>query len=349
MEAWLAEHYIHSDLHIPDQMLQNFLDLWVRGQQLTQWLPDFSKGEVATDVDELAPQSLELMQKHYDLSLPLMQACLGPTMKYSMAFWEGGATSLEDAQVAMMDNLCRKAQIEDGQSILDLGCGFGSLAAFILERYPNCEVVGLNLSRIQSQYIRKQQGRRGNPLMNPSFSLIEQDFNFFQSNRQFDRVLSVGFFEHVLDLDKALAKIAALLEPEGLCFLHYIVRQGIAPEPSEIQAASNTFIQRFIFPGSTIHTYQRIMKSTQHLQVKDAWYINGKNYEQTLAAWIQNFQSQRESIRLKTRLDESMLRLWHLYLRACIALFRLKGGQLYGNGQYLLSRSEGNQAEGLLH
>lgn len=334
MESWLTDHYLQSQFRIPDPILQRLLDTWVKWKMAYGRYFEKEEKSVAANQNptKIAELSDALMKIHYEMPAALFQSFLGPSMKYSMALWENGAKSLEEAQTAMLEDLCFKADIKDGSTILDIGCGFGSFAAHVLANYPNCEVYGLNLSKVHCEYIREKQADEEQVLHSKRFQLIEGDFNDFTSRIRFDRVVSIGFFEHVANLRAALEKIRSFLSPSGQCFLHYIVKNG---PPRSVEFRDN-FIQKYIFPGSHIYSFLDLFKYQESLYIADSWYLNGSNYRRTLEAWLQNFLKNQTVLFESGLLTERSSRIWDLYFHGCIAVFGLRSGAFYGNGQYRL-------------
>jgi cyclopropane-fatty-acyl-phospholipid synthase len=265
---------------------------------------------------------------------PLFAHMLGPTMKYSMALWDRGARTLEEAQRDMLADACDKAGVQDGDTVLDLGCGFGSLATYILEKFPRAKVTGLTLSQTQAGYIRERQAQAGHALNTPRFELVEGDFNEVDFSARFDRVLSLGVFEHISNLTAALAKVRGFLRPEGTLFLHYIVY--LPARAGETAVRQNSFIQRNIFPGGRVYAFNELNRHQENCALRASWYLPGTNYKRTLDCWLKNFLQGRAAIARQAGLDKRTMRLWELYLRASEANFAAAGGWAFGNGQYLL-------------
>jgi len=337
MELWLAEKYLEGRLPVPGPLLQVCLDSYVSvSNGLEARLPTNSPPANGNgSPSAIAAKSHELVRAQYDNPRRLFEHMLGPTMKYSMALWRDETATLEEAQEAMMADLCRKAGIRDGDAVLDVGCGFASFAAFVLRRFPRCTVTGLNLSRVQIEYIREKSATPGHPLATDRFRLIEGDFNTADLAGPYDRIVSIGFFEHVSDLGRALEKLAGALRPDGSCLLHYIVY--FKPLRREIpRPAHDGFIGRYIFPGGRIWHEDELFDHQRHLRVVQTWFLSGNHYRRTLEHWHANFRRFAAGPAAETGLDPRTTRLWDLYLRACIAVFKAKGGRYYGNGQYLL-------------
>ncbi|HKI99966.1 MAG TPA: class I SAM-dependent methyltransferase [bacterium] len=333
LDTWIVDHYVDGTLPVPGLAMQfvlhAYLDIWLRLEALVGRATDAPQA-----TEEIAARSRELMEVHYNLPLPMFSSFLGNSMKYSMGLWETGARTLDEAQEAMLADVCAKAEIQDGQRILDIGCGFGSFAAHVLRHYPNAHVCGLTLSRTQANYMRERQAEAGHPLSTNRFSLVEGDFNDASFEESFDRMVSLGVFEHISNLDRALEKIRGFLTPEGRCFLHYIAFQ---PRGSDTDAPrQDPFMDRYVFPGGRVWAMSELAKHQQHFHIEREWYLSGTNYKRTLQAWLANFQRNQGHIREDSGLSMRQLRLWEFYLRACIATFALRGGRHIGNGQYLL-------------
>ena len=285
--------------------------------------------------EEIAVQSTELMETHYDQPQELFDNFLGGIMKYSMGLWDTGAASLEESQVHMLDDLCEKAELEDGQALLDIGCGFGSFVEHALRKYPNATVFGLSLSKVQCDYMRAMQNTPGHTLHTDRFRLVEGDFNTVRIHRQFDRIVSIGVFEHVSNLGRALQSVRSMLMREGQCFLHYIVFRSpldrLPYRPPECN-----FFHRYLFPGGRIWFDQELYNYQDGLRIDRYWYINGSNYRHTLQAWLTNLLRNWDRIQATGKFDAKHLKVWEFYLRVCIGVFSSGRGEYYGNGQYLL-------------
>jgi len=343
MEDQIAERYFDGRFNPPGWLLQSALNLYVSSYHWLGILLGRGSDGPALQGDTIAERSRELMAVHYDMPLPLFERMLGPSMKYSTALWETGAATLEAAQEAMLADVCRKAGLRDGDAVLDVGCGFGSLCHYILRAFPSATVVGLTLSRTQADTIRRAQEQPGHPFHSPRFRLVQEDFNTVRFAGRFDRILSLGVFEHVANLDKALEKLRGLLHDDGKLFLHYIVYRRPVHRLAD-RPADGSFVGRYIFPGGRVWFDEELARHPTHFKLAGQWFLNGRNYERTLRAWLERFLAGRERIAQEAGLDERRLRIWELYLRAFIAVFRTGRGRFYGNGQYLLTSRGGISA-----
>lgn len=336
MQGWLIRNYLESGLRIPGFLLQPAANVGVNLHHRIGLIKGRKTPRIVPESHRIAESSEGLMKAHYDMPAALFENFLGPSMKYSMALWDNGATNLEEAQQAMMEDLCQKAAISDGESILDIGCGFGSFAIHALNAFPTSEVFGLTLSKVQAEYIREKQARPGHPLCSARFRLIEADFNTVQLGRRFDRILSIGVFEHVSNLALALQKIGAMLAPGGKCLLHYIVYFPPLDRMATLPPERN-FMTGRIFPGGRIWFCDEVFNFQDDLKIEKSWFLNGSNYRKTVESWTRNLEQNMNSIRHIPGFSESTLKTWELFFRICVAVFALNRGRYYGNAQYLLT------------
>ncbi len=335
-ESRLVHAYLHSSFALPGALVRAVIAAYVTGFHHFDRLTGRQCRTAEEAEDIIAESSERLMQVHYDMPRVLFENMLGPTMKYSMGLWSRGACNLEQAQEAMLDDLCAKATIGGSQRILDIGCGFGSFCAHVLERYPEVAVTGLTLSRTQADYIREKQTEPGHPLNTPRFKIVQANFAEWGTQEKFDRVVSIGVMEHIASLRAANAKIAGLLEPGGQVFHHYIVYKP--HEDDQTEPRQNAFIDRYVFPGGRNRAYPGQIEHPEPFELRGDWFFDGGNYRRTLLAWLANFRRNRAVIEA-TGIDAATLKLWEIYLCGCVSTFGLEGCNHYGNGQYLLAKS----------
>lgn len=330
----LAETYING-LEIPDSLVKGTVNavLPIFYKYFPSLLVPYEW--VLQESQELAESSRELMKVQYDLPEELFDLMLEESEliypKYTMALWEKGASDILEAQKDMLDDVIEKLDIKDGDNILDLGCGFGASCNYILTKFPNVKVTGLNLSRIQCEYMRKKMQDPQSALSSDRFTLLEQDFNEAVFETKFDKVIAIGMLEHIGNLTNALEKIASFLQDNGQAFIHII----------SIRLPHNIwfpFLEKYIFPRARVWNYDQIPLRNRHLKTINQWYINGSNYRKTLSSWLKDFDANQDRIKtLNYGMDyERFRRMWRLYLLCCIAFFEAGNGQVLGNGQYLL-------------
>lgn len=332
-----AEVYING-LETPDPTIKSFLDavLPILYRNFPALLVPYEW--VLKPSEQLAQGARELMEIQYDLPEELFKLMLGESKilypKYSMALWEKGALNLEQAQKHMLDDLLQKVGIEDGDKILDLGCGWGSAANYILSKFPHAKVTGLTLSHQQCEYMRKKMKDTNSYLGSDRFTLYEADFNEVSFGNKFDKVISIGVFEHIGNLAEAFEKLASFLKEDGTALIHLISTRL----PHNIYSP---FLNKYIFPNARIWNYEAIPNCDRALKTIDQWYLNGINYAKTLHIWLENFKNNQEKIsNLNYRMKYNKFRrIWRLYLLWCIAYFESCDGEILGLGQYLLTRA----------
>jgi cyclopropane-fatty-acyl-phospholipid synthase len=333
-----SEAYVNG-LELPDGLLKKLLDnvLDVVQSKYPELFVPYDW--LLKESERLAEGSRELMQVQYDLPTQLFRLMLTESNeilpKYTMALWEKGAVTLQEAQRSMLDDVFVKAGIQDGDHVLDLGCGWGASSNYLLAKFPNCRVTGLNLSHEQCQYMREKMKDPHTALGSGRFTLCEQDFNLANFDHRFDKVLAIGLFEHVGNLTKSFEKLATFLKEDGKVFLHFI--------SSHLPYSTySPFLNRYIFPHMRIWSYDAVPQHDQHLKTMKQWYLNGANYAKTLACWLENFDAHQDEIRtLDFSMDYSKFRrIWRFYLILCIAYFHMDQGNLLGNAQYLLTHRD---------
>ncbi|MEH2261245.1 class I SAM-dependent methyltransferase [Nostoc sp.] len=329
-----AEAYING-LKIPDPLLKALLNLSI--QISYKYFPALLVPYewLLQESDRLAEGSHELMKVQYNLPEKMFSLILKETEllypKYTMALWEKGASNLEQAQIDMLDDLIAKAGIEDGDEILDLGCGWGSASNYILSRFPHVKVTALNLSHEQCEYMRKKMQDPSSYLSSDRFSLYEKDFNDIDLETKFDKIMAIGLFEHIGNLTKSFSKLASILKDDGKVLIHIITTKL----PYNI---THPFINKYIFPNMRVWNYDVIPKINTDLKTINQWYLNGANYSNTLRNWLMNFNQNQAKIKdLNYGMNYAKFcRMWRLYLLLCIQYFDGYNGEILGNGQYLL-------------
>jgi len=290
---------------------------------------------VLKETPHLAEGSRDLMKIQYDLPQPMLNRMLGDGKliypKYSMGLWQKGAVNLEQSQMHMIDDMIEKLGIEDGDNILDFGCGWGCVPNYILSKFPNCRFTGLNLSREQCNYMRAKMQDPGSYLSSGRFRLIEGDLNDTQFDETFDKILSVGVFCHVGNLTNSFRKLASCLKPGGKFFLHIITVRT----PNNI---SSVYTHKYIFPHGRYWSFDSIPAHNKDLKTVERWYLNGMNYSKTLSRWLENFDESYPEVKdLDYGIEFAKFRrIWRFYLIWFVANFASCDGEINGNGQFLM-------------
>lgn len=254
----------------------------------------------------------EVGERHYDIGNDIYSAMLDPTMSYSCGYW-ARAENLNAAQQDKLDLICRKLKLREGEHLLDIGCGWGGLAEFAARNY-GAQVTGITVSREQAALARER-------LAGLPANIELMDYRALQG--QFDKVVSVGMFEHVgpKNYRTYFHKVSELMNPAGIFLLHTIgeYRTTTRDDP---------WIDKYIFPNGKLPSARRIVKAFEGLFTLQDWHNFGPDYDRTLMAWWNNFDRAWPSLK-GPDYDERFYRMWKYYLQCCAGFFRSGRGQLW--------------------
>ena len=256
-------------------------------------------------------RAFQVGKRHYDLGNSLYRSMLDQRMIYSCGYWETAST-LDEAQEAKLDLICRKLRLESGMRILDIGCGWGGTAKYIAERY-NAEIVGFTVSKQQAAYAKELCS--GLPV-----DIRLQDYR--KIDEPFDRIVSVGMFEHVgqKNYRTYMRTARKCLKEDGLFLLHTI-------GGNKSISRTDSWIERYIFPNSKIPSAMQISKAFDGLFVLEDWHNFGYDYDPTLMNWYRNFHNSWE--KTGDGYDDRFYRMWKYYLLSCAGSFRARINQLW--------------------
>lgn len=260
-------------------------------------------------------RSFKVGERHYDIGDDLYLRMLDRRMIYSCAYWKQ-ADTLDSAQEAKLDLVCRKLQLQPGMRVLDIGCGWGGAAQFAAERY-GVNVVGVTVSRNQAALARERCKQLPVHILLQDYRELTREYTGY-----FDRIYSLGMFEHVGEHNyrEYFNTARRLLAPHGLFLLHTI---GANVTP----AANDPWIERYIFPNSMIPSMKQIAGALEDVFVVEDWHGFGPYYDRTLMAWYERFNAAWPD--LKERYGERFKRMWNFWLLASAAHFRARRNQLW--------------------
>jgi cyclopropane-fatty-acyl-phospholipid synthase len=256
-------------------------------------------------------RSFRVGEAHYDIGNALYERMLGRYPIYSCGYWRA-ADHLDAAQRAKMDLICRKLGIEPGMRVLDIGCGWGEMARFVAAEY-GAEVVGVTISREQVDYGQRLCG-------DLPVDIRLQDYRAL--DERFDRILSVGMFEHVgyKNYGEFMRVAARCLADDGLFLLHTIGN-------NHSDAGTDPWIERYIFPNSMVPSATQITQSAERRFIIEDWHNFGPDYDRTLHAWYDNFR--RHWSEIEQQYGDRFYRMWRYYLLTCAGSFRARQNQLW--------------------
>jgi cyclopropane-fatty-acyl-phospholipid synthase len=260
----------------------------------------------------------EVGKIHYDLGNDLFKAMLDKHMMYSCGYWKT-ANTLDEAQTHKLDLICQKLQLRPGLRVLDIGCGWGGLAKYAAEKY-GVNVVGVTISQQQYEYAKKDCEQL-------PIQILLKDYRDIQDT--FDRIVSVGMFEHVGHHNYAtfMQTVHRCLADDGLFLLHTI-------GANQTNFLANEWTLKYIFPNGMLPSIAMIAQASEKLFVMEDWHNFGADYDKTLMAWYHNFHTHWDE--LKTVYDERFYRLWTFYLLSSAGGFRARTMQLW---QVLFSKN----------
>jgi cyclopropane-fatty-acyl-phospholipid synthase len=274
-------------------------------------------------------------QQHYELPPRFFELVLGPKLKYSSCLYGPGARTLAEAEDAALAETCEHAGLRDGQDILELGCGWGSLTLWMASKYPNARITAVSNSKGQREHITREAGVRG--LTN--VTVITADANSFAPEGRFDRVVSVEMFEHMANWEALLTRIRGWLNLEGRVFIHVFSHRATpyrftTDDPDD-------WIGQYFFTGGFMPSHGLMKRFPKVLKVEQDWQWSGRHYERTALDWLANMDRHDAEIRGLMREvygpDAALWRRrWRLFFLATAGLFGFRGGQEWGVSHYRL-------------
>lgn len=288
-------------------------------------------------------------QQHYEVPTELMKSTMGYYMKYSCCYFPKMNESLDRGEVFMLEDYCRKARLEDGQEILDLGCGWGSLSLFLAETYPKSRITALSNSRTQKLHIDEIAAQRG--LKNVTVYTNDIMVFEFESNTKFDRIMSIEMLEHMKNYEYLFEKISNWLKPDGLFFAHVFCHHF---QPYHFEEKDGWMAQNF-FTGGTMPSLDLFSYFQTNLNLEKSWFLSGLHYSRTAELWLQNLDLNRQiwlsnsqivdlinnknltynQARSQVYVDFFRFRTFFL---AVAEFFRYNKGETWGIGHYLFSK-----------
>uniref|UniRef100_A0A061R6F4 Cyclopropane-fatty-acyl-phospholipid synthase n=2 Tax=Tetraselmis sp. GSL018 TaxID=582737 RepID=A0A061R6F4_9CHLO len=277
-------------------------------------------------------------EQHYEVPTEYFLLCLGKNLKYSSCIYPRGNETLSEAEEAMLELYCQRAQLQDGQDVLELGCGWGSLCLFVAGKYPNSRVTAVSNSKTQKALIDQRAKERGIT----NLTVLTENMVNFQTTKSFDRVVSVEMFEHMKNYRELMRRISGWLKPGGLLFVHIFVHRRF-PYHFEVEREDD-WMAKYFFSGGTMPSLDLLLYFQEHLACEGVWYINGSHYSKTLEAWLERQDRNRGNIMpiFQETYGAGEARKWWVYWRlfylACSELFNYSGGNEWGVGHYVFRK-----------
>lgn len=287
----------------------------------------------------IAVETAAANEQHYEVPTAFYQRCLGPHLKYSGCLWKEGIQSLGEAETAMLDLYVQRGQLADGQSILELGCGWGSFSLYAATKFPAARIVAVSNSRTQKEYIDGEARKRG--LRN--LTVITSDINRFETAERFDRVVSVEMFEHCRNYEMLFGRVASWMKPDGRAFVHVFAHKRVA-YPFEA-TGDHDWMARHFFTGGIMPSRGLFGRFDRDLSMVEQWDVDGRHYEKTCNAWLANMDAYGDEIMGLFRdtygpKDAAQwYARWRIFYMACAELFGYREGSEWIVAHYLFRRA----------
>ena len=278
--------------------------------------------------------------QHYELPAEFFGHVLGRHRKYSSAWWPTGVDSLDDAEATALRATCERAGIADGQRVLELGCGWGSLTLWMAERFPGSRITALSNSHSQRSTIEAEARRRGLD----NVEVLTANVAGFDTGARFDRVVSVEMFEHLRNWPEMFRRVARWLEPDGRFFLHVFVHRS-TPYAFEERDDSD-WMARHFFAAGMMPSDDLALRFQDDVRLVSRWRWDGTHYSRTAQAWLDNMDARRSEIWpiLERTYGSDLAGLWwtrwRLFFLSCAELFGHDGGQTWWVAHYLFAPRE---------
>jgi cyclopropane-fatty-acyl-phospholipid synthase len=279
-------------------------------------------------------------RQHYELPPRFFELCLGKRLKYSSCFFSRGDESLDKAEEAMLSLYRERAQLSDGQDILELGCGWGSLTLWMAQNFPRSRITSVSNSRPQREFIEARCREAGFA----NVDVITCDVNQLELGAtQFDRVVSIEMFEHVRNYEQLLRGIASWLRPGGKLFVHIFCHRELM-YPFETEGDDN-WVGRHFFTGGLMPAADTLLWFQRDLHIERHWRLSGAHYQKTANAWLANHDThRREILDVLREVYGEQAPLWHqrwrMFWMACAELFGYRGGNEWLVGHYRFAKAD---------
>ena len=318
---------------------------------LKQRLADENKGDVEAQqahlmalIDKLkaspiAVNTVDANQQHYEVPTKFYQYCLGKNLKYSSCYYKPGVTRLDQAEDDMLALTCERAELKNGQQVLELGCGWGSLSLYMAAKYPDSTFKVVSNSRTQKMHIDEQAVLRGIT----NLMVITADMNTFKIDDQFDRVVSVEMFEHMRNYTLLMKTVASCLKPDGKLFIHIFTHKEYAYLFEVID--DTDWMSKYFFTGGIMPSDDLLFYFNDDLVVEQHWHVNGTHYGKTAEDWLKNMDSHKAEIMplFEDTYGKDQAVKWWVYWRifymACAELWNYNYGNEWIVSHYLFHKT----------
>ena len=277
----------------------------------------------------IAVKTREANEQHYEVPTGFYQMCLGKHLKYSSGYWPQETTTFDESEAIMLRMTCERAELADGQRILELGCGWGSLSLWMAANYPNAQITSVSNSRTQKEFIDAEAAKRG--LKN--LTIITANMITFEGvgTGVFDRCVSVEMFEHMKNYQELLRRISTWLKPGGKLFVHIFTHREYA---YHFEATSDAdWMAKYFFTGGQMPSDDLLLYFQDHLKIEDHWCVSGMHYSKTSEAWLSKMDANKAEIMplfRETYGEDQAVKwwsYWRIFYMACAELWGYREGE----------------------
>lgn len=288
----------------------------------------------------IAVNTADANTQHYEVPTEFYQYCLGKNLKYSSGYWKPGVTDIDTSEIDMLELSCQRAELENGQDVLELGCGWGSLSLYMSARYRDSKFTVVSNSRTQKMYIDEQAQQRGIT----NLTVITADINVFTIDQKFDRVVSVEMFEHMRNYQLLMAKVASFLKPEGKLWIHIFTHKEYAYLFEVIDETD--WMSKYFFTGGIMPSDDLMSYFNEDMAVEKHWHVNGTHYGKTAEAWLANMDAHKKQIMplFEQTYGKGQATKWWVYWRlfymACAELWNFNHGNEWIVSHYLFHKTQ---------
>ena len=310
---------------------ENDLSLKAREENHQKWVDILTESPIA-----LVPEKAN--EQHYEVPSRLFELVLGAKLKYSSGYWPQGTSTLDDSEVEMLKLTSKRASLSDGQEVLELGCGWGSLTFHMALTYPNSKITAVSNSNDQRQFIEK----KCDELKIKNIKVITADMNDFSSEKTFDRVVSIEMFEHMRNYDELLKRVSEWLKKDGKLFVHIFSHKEIA-YPFEDKGEGDWMAREF-FSGGQMPSHKLLTCFSSRMKIEKDWRVEGTHYEKTSLAWLNKMdENKKEVLKLFEKTygkneASTWFQRWRIFFMSCEVLFGFNKGSEWGVSHYLFEK-----------
>ncbi|MBO67530.1 MAG: SAM-dependent methyltransferase [Acidiferrobacteraceae bacterium] len=333
--GWLSDHLVrHAIRHLCRRRL-----IQTKRASLSRDDEEMRRFIEAMNNSDIAPLPEKANEQHYELPPEFFNLILGKHNKYSCGYWKNEDDHIDASEEASLHITCNRAGIENGESILELGCGWGSLTLWISAQFPDSHIMAVSNSNSQRNFILERARTAG--LQN--IEVITADINEFNTAQQFDRIISIELFEHLRNYQEIFRRIHSWLKDDGKFFMH-IFCYKYYPYKFEDRGPTD-WMARHFFTGGIMPSRDLPLQFQEHLKLDCQWHWNGLHYQHTANRWLENLD--KNSIVVKNILaevygcknEDLWFNRWRLFFMACAELFGMAKGAYWGVGHYLFVKN----------